>query len=74
MVAVQIEQGSDIGKVLKDLREARGLSRAELADKLGNTPGYVAMYENGTRKPGVGVLIRFGDALGVSIQLVPHSE
>ena len=36
---------------LKELRKARGLSQAQLADRLNVTPGAVSLWESGKSRP-----------------------
>ena len=36
---------------LKDLREKRGLTQAQLADSLNVTPGAVSLWESGKSRP-----------------------
>jgi transcriptional regulator with XRE-family HTH domain len=50
------------------LREKRGLTQRELADKAEVTPGYVAQLELGMKKnPSLDVLKRLAKALGVPV-------
>ena len=45
------ELAYDFGLRLKKLRDAKGLSQTELAQKLGVTKGTVYRYENNTQSP-----------------------
>lgn len=36
---------------LKDLREKRGMTQAQLADRLNVTPGAVSLWESGKSRP-----------------------
>jgi transcriptional regulator with XRE-family HTH domain len=57
-----------VGRVLKGLREARGLSQRGLAAKAKVTGAYVAMLETGTKKnPSLDILRRLAKALGVPV-------
>ena len=47
------------------LREKKGLTQAEIAQKLGVTPAAVSKWENGSSKPRVEVLFQLADILGV---------
>lgn len=50
--------------ILRTLREARGLSRAKLADQAGVTAAYVSLLENGSRlNPATDVLHSLARAL-----------
>ena len=55
-----------LGRVLKTLREQKGLTQVELASKASVTQAYVAKLEGGDRKsPSLDVLTRLARALGV---------
>jgi transcriptional regulator with XRE-family HTH domain len=57
-----------IGKVLKDLREDKGLSQDALAKKADVTQPYIAMLERGKKKnPSLAILKRLAKALGVPV-------
>ncbi len=52
---------------LREFREARNLSRSDLAKRAGFAPSWVAHVENGGRDPSLKNAIRLADALGVSL-------
>lgn len=54
-----------LGKNIKKLREAKGLSQADLADRCGWQSGNsrISQYESGTREPTLDVINRLADAL-----------
>ena len=57
-----------IGRVLKRLREQRGLSQAALAKRSGVAQGYISEVEAGQKKnPGVETLRKIAKALGVPV-------
>ena len=57
-----------IGRVVKRLREAKGLTQAELAKKAKVTQPYITMLESGHRKePSLATLRRLAKALGVPV-------
>lgn len=57
-----------LGNVLKAAREARGLTREQLARKADTTTAYVSMLESGKRKnPSLAILKRLARALGVPV-------
>jgi transcriptional regulator with XRE-family HTH domain len=56
--------GSQAPNRLRKLREARGLTLAELADRVGTTNQQISHLELGKRQLTVEWLRRLGDALG----------
>lgn len=64
---------------LKECREARGMTQAELAAKCGLQPSAIGHFEQGSRTPSLGNLVRLADALETTLDLVinrriPRSE
>ena len=55
------------GKRLRALREERGWSQEEFADRAGLHRTYVSAVERGVRNPTLSVLERLSKALGVSM-------
>lgn len=57
-----------LGKNIKKLREAKGLSQGELADMCGWGSGNsrISQYESGAREPTLDVINRLADALGTT--------
>jgi len=57
-----------LAKALKQLRESRDLTQAELAEKAQMRQSYLAMLESGDRaNPSLDLLQRLAKALGVSV-------
>ena len=57
----------NLGKFLKDKREAAGLSQKEVADKLGyTTPQFVSNWERGVSQPPLKTLKKIGEMYKVS--------
>lgn len=52
---------------LTELREERGLSQYQLADKLGISPSAMSAYELGTRVPRDEMKAKIADFFGVSL-------
>jgi transcriptional regulator with XRE-family HTH domain len=52
---------------LKDLRDKRDLTQADLAKKAGVSPGYVARLETGHHDPKLSTLHKLAKALGVPV-------
>ena len=55
-----------LGKRLKNLREAKKFTQAQLAESLEIGRGSVGNYENGERIPSGDVIVKFSDFFGVS--------
>lgn len=58
--------GKVIGRRIKSVRERAGISKSELAAKIGVVPSLVSLYESGCRKPSVDVLLQISRELGCS--------
>jgi transcriptional regulator with XRE-family HTH domain len=61
------------GKRLRALREERGWSQEEFADRAGLHRTYVSAVERGVRNPTLSVLERLAKALGISITAMLQS-
>lgn len=57
----------DFKDIIKKLRQERGLSQQELAQKTGLSASSIGMYEQGRRKPSFEVLQLFADTFNVDI-------
>ena len=57
-------------RVLKEAREAAGLTQQAVADKLGKPQSFVAKYENGERRLDVVEFLWVTEALGVAANLL----
>ena len=58
---------SRIGRRIRRIRVARGLSQAELGSKVGLTADRIQKYENGMRKPKYEMMKKISGALGVDL-------
>ena len=52
---------------LQACREAAGITRRELADKVGLSARQIIRYEDGEQSPTFGVAERLADALGITL-------
>jgi transcriptional regulator with XRE-family HTH domain len=59
--------GYNLGKVIRSLRKASGLTQAELAKKLSCTQSLVVLYEKGESRPSAQKLPLLAAALNVTI-------
>lgn len=55
-----------VGRRIREIRESKGMTQAELGEKVGLNGDRVQKYENGARKPKTELLKQFARALGVS--------
>ena len=55
------------GRQLRAIREAAGMTQAELGRKAGMLPHVVARLEAGQREPGWQTVLRLADALGAAV-------
>ena len=60
----------DIGKNIRDLRAARGLTQEELAGALFVTRQTVSNYETGRTRPDVDTIVRMGEVLGADANAI----
>ena len=57
-----------LGVRIKTLRQARGLTQAQLAELCGYEPLTVSRFERGTYAPGIDTLNAIAEVLGTSVQ------
>ena len=60
----------NIGKAIKDLREAAGLSLEQLEDKSGRKASYLEKIEQGTATPGAGDIEAICEAMEVPKEIL----
>jgi len=56
-----------IGRRLREVRQARGLSLAQVAETAGLTRGFLSQVELGDASPSVSSLVRLASALGIEV-------
>lgn len=59
-----------VGKLIKATRKKRGMSQAELAEKIGVQRPVISKYENGLIEPSLSRLRKIADALSVGIEVL----
>ena len=72
-----LEAPETFGLLVREHRQALGISQAELARRLGVNPAYISIIENNLRRPSLSLLQRMSDVLGVEGQalfLLSHPE
>jgi transcriptional regulator with XRE-family HTH domain/retron-type reverse transcriptase len=60
----------DYGKAIKIIRNSRGLSQKDLADRIRLAPSYISRIEAGERKPTIETLEKIAKKLGVPVYLI----
>ncbi len=59
-----------IGKNIKQLRQERGMTQSDLADRLFVSPQMVSRYENNSAAPDVSMLVKIGTVFHVSLDVL----
>ena len=65
---------ADFGPRLRSLRQARGWTLADLAQRIGGTVRAVFYYEQEGRYPPAPVVAKLAETLGVSMEFLMHGE
>ncbi len=60
---------ADLGELIRNLREARGITRRELTEQAEVSISHLEKIESGQRNPGMGAFIRIMLELDVNISL-----
>lgn len=59
----------EVGSFIRDIRTARGLTQAQLGERIGSSRNWVCQLENGAHKPSLRTLAAIGEACGVEVWL-----
>jgi ribosome-binding protein aMBF1 (putative translation factor) len=62
----------DLGRMVRDMREARGLSQRQLAERMGTTQSVVGRLESGGSRPTLATLDRVAAALDLVLEVRFH--
>ena len=65
----QARAAYEIGRMVREVREARGLSQRQLAERMGTTQSVVGRLEAGGSKPTIVTLERVAHALGLRLEV-----
>lgn len=58
------------GKIIKNLRKTKHISQAELAELCGISEGHIKNIESGSKPPGLDVLVKICNALGIPVEYI----
>lgn len=68
----QARAAYEVGRMVRELREARGLSQRQLAERMGTTQSVVGRLESGGSRPTLATLERVADALSLQLEIRFH--
>jgi repressor LexA len=57
-----------LGKLVRNLRVAKGLNQSQLAESVGVTAGFISRVESGARMPALDLLMKLAKTLGTTYQ------
>ena len=63
-----------IGKMILECRLEKGMTQAELAEKVGVSDKTISKWEKGNSLPKVSVFVNLADALGISVSELASCE
>lgn len=63
-----------IGRQIRDLRKAKGITLATLAEKINRSVGYISQVERGVSSLPIAVLQSISDVLGVKVSWFFHTD
>lgn len=68
------EKAYDLAMQLIELREKRGLTQAQLAERCGIDQGDISRIERGSTSPTTRTLQRIAEALDAEVRLIPRAS
>jgi|CXWL01.1.fsa_nt_gi transcriptional regulator with XRE-family HTH domain len=71
---MKVSRPDDIGAIIKGYRALRGLSQAQLAERLQTTQKWISHIENGKATAHIGLILRALNELGFSISIERENE
>jgi len=63
-----------LGALVRERREAAGLTQTQLAERIGASRFWVAAFEKGKPSAELGLALKAIQALGLSIRIEPHHD
>ena len=64
---IMTNESSRLGKNLKRIRKAKGITQGDIVRKLGLGRGFVSNIENGKANPTLSTITKIAKAIGVSV-------
>lgn len=64
---IMTNESSKLGKNLKRIRTAKGITQGDIVRKLGLGRGFVSNIENGKANPTLSTITKIAKAIGVSV-------
>jgi len=61
------DESSKLGKNLKRIRTAKGITQGDIVRKLGMGRGFISNIENGKANPTLSTIAKLAEAIGVSV-------
>ena len=71
---MRVHTPAEVGLLVRDQRQSRGITQEELAERIGATRQWVRRLESGKPRLELGLTLRALTALGCSIDLQPSTE
>ena len=64
---IMTNESSKLGKNLKRIRSAKGITQGDIVRKLGLGRGFISNIENGKANPTLSTITKIAKAIGVSV-------
>lgn len=65
---MELQELNKLGQIIRDKREALGLTQIEVAEKAGLDRNYIGMVERGERNPSYLSLIKIAKGLNMTVE------
>lgn len=69
MARIRVDRARDLGEVIRAVREQRGLTQAQLAERIGAPRTYLSDLERGASTTALTRILKALDALDVDLEL-----
>ena len=65
----RLQPERELMRVLVDVRQEKGLTQKEIAERTGIAQSEISKIENGTRNPSIKLLQKLADGLGMNLKI-----